>query len=101
MDKSELQHLTVQALDLDELEFLFVQFKAMETDYQAANIVPPKWFKAKKAEVDYAYAERTRADKERKLAALEARYEQIKPIDEKRKTMQEEIAALRAELGKV
>ena len=85
--------------NVEELILAKAQLKTMDDGYQDLKLETPEWILDKLAETSREINNRVQGELQRRLRNAKARRSALRTADEKRKDLDDEIAALESKLG--
>jgi hypothetical protein len=96
MDINRLKKFDATSWDMEELVGVATDLNALSSMYSSLQIEPPEWIGDKISEVKIAVNALARAERQNKRKKLVLEKARLMTPDEKRKKIEEEIAALDA-----
>lgn len=98
MNAKQLQNLMADEIAIEDLILAKAALGVLDAGYQELGIETPEWVTDKLILVSNEVVNRNRAELQRRLKAAQARRASLATVDEKRKALDDEIAALKQKL---
>lgn len=94
-----LRNVILENVAVDELIIMEQLMKLQKNGYKERKIPIPTWLEDNLDNIDLEIKMRIKADLKKRLATAQARRESLKTADEKRRDLDAEIEALKAQLN--
>lgn len=98
MNAKQLQNLFIDEIAIEDLILAKGQLASLDAGFQDLGVATPEWVSDKLTQVSAEIVNRNRAELQRQLKSAKARRAALATVDEKRASLDAEIAALEQKL---